>query len=275
MQFSQIVSPPLQNHGPGFSVRSIDWHAQGHPTSPVTQLDHFRVSGSPFGPHPHAGLCAVTYVLRDSPGGLRSRDSLGNDIMVGPGGIVWTQAARGLLHHELPAQPSRELQGLQFFVNLHASAKLRNPEVLWLEGRRVPVWRSDAGDDVYVVVGAFGGIVSPLRTAEPFTLLDIDLTDDLSLLASHDDLGVIYLLSGEILLQTAAQTQSLGASRALAVIGGGELRLVARSPARLLYLSGARIDEPKVAAGPFLMNTRQQVDDAMRRYHSGAMGQLV
>lgn len=274
MLLSQIVSPPLQDLGQGFSVRSIDWHTQGYPASPVTQLDHFRVVGSPFGPHPHAGVCAVTYVLRDSPGGLRSRDSLGNDIMVGPGGIVWTQAARGLLHHELPALPGRALQGLQFFVNLHASQKLVDPQVLWLDGWRVPGWRSDAGDDVHVVVGAFQDVVSPLQTAEPFTLLDVELTDSLTLTASAGDLGVIYLLSGDIQLHTADQTQTLDAFQALAVIGGGELKLVARSPARLVYLSGARIDEPKVAVGPFIMNTHQQVNDAMRRYHSGAMGQL-
>ena len=274
MQFSLIVSPPLQDHGPGFSVRSIDWHALGHPASPVIQLDHFRVSGTPFGPHPHAGFCAVTYVLRDSPGGLRSRDSLGNDIMVGPGGIVWTQAASGLLHHELPAQPGRELQGLQFFVNLHASQKLGDPQVLWLDGWRVPMWRSDAGDDVRVVVGAFRDAISPLQTVEPFTLLDIDLTDGLALAASPEGCGVIYLLSGDIQLQTGDQTQTLGASQALAVIGGGELRLAARRPSRLIYMSGARIDEPTMAVGPFLMNTQQQIDDAMRRYHSGAMGRL-
>ena len=147
--------------------------------------------------------------------------------------------------------------------------------MLWLDGGLVPVWRSSVGDEIRVVVGGFQDVVSPLQTIEPFTLLDIDLTDGLALTASPDDLGVVYLLSGEIQLHTTDQTQTLGASQALAVMGGGELRLVARSPARLIYLSGARIDEPKVAFGPFLMNTRQQVDDAMRRYHSGAMGQLL
>jgi redox-sensitive bicupin YhaK (pirin superfamily) len=80
--------------------------------------DEFRVTGRPFPPHPHAGFSAVTYVLEDSEGKLRSRDSLGNDLVTGPGGIVWTQAGSGLIHEELPADSNRELHAVQVFVNL-------------------------------------------------------------------------------------------------------------------------------------------------------------
>jgi pirin-like protein len=76
--------------------------------SPVLVFDDFRVRKLPFSPHPHAGFSAVTYVLEDSQRGLRSRTSLGNDIVVGPGGIVWTQAGRGVIHEEAPADADRE-----------------------------------------------------------------------------------------------------------------------------------------------------------------------
>jgi redox-sensitive bicupin YhaK (pirin superfamily) len=89
-------------------------------------------------PHPQAGFCAVTYVLEDSQGAVRSRDSLGNDVIMGPGGIVWTQAGSGVIHHEFPADNDRELHGIQIFVNLSAKDKLAAPRVLRLAGNEVP-----------------------------------------------------------------------------------------------------------------------------------------
>ncbi len=274
MQLSPVISPAMHSDGAGFSVHSITLHSLVDQACPVTTLDDFRVSGSPFGPHPHAGFSAVTYVLRDSPGSLRSRDSLGHDIVVGPGGIVWTEAARGLLHHEMPAQPGVELHGLQFFVNLHAHHKLSNPRVLWLDGGDVPVWRNDTGDCVRVVVGNFSNAVSPLAPAEPFTLLDIELNHRISLTASPDDYGVVYLMSGDALLSADGVQLALGQSQAVVLKGSGALRFSARGAARLIYLSGSRIDEPQVAVGPFIMNSEQQIKEAVSRYRSGEMGHL-
>lgn len=85
--------------------------------------------------------------------------------MVGAGGIVWTQAAKGLIHHELPAQSDKELHGLQFFVNLHAQHKWSEPCVFWLEKEEIPIWQNNTGNRVRVVVGEFEGKTSPLVPA--------------------------------------------------------------------------------------------------------------
>ena len=100
----------------------------GEEASLVALLDDFRVRGRPFPPHPHAGFSAVTYVLQASAGGLRSRYSLGHDLVVRPGGIVWTQAGSGVMHEEMPAPPDRELHGVQIFVNLSSKNKLAAPK---------------------------------------------------------------------------------------------------------------------------------------------------
>src|SRR5208337_4600014 len=113
VELSPIVAARAQGNS-AFSVQSVDLHALGDWASPVAALDHFRVRGRPFPPHPHAGFSAVTYVLEDSKAALRSRDSLGDDVVVGPGGIVWTEAGRGVMHEELPASDD-ELHGLQIF----------------------------------------------------------------------------------------------------------------------------------------------------------------
>jgi Pirin len=140
-------------------------------------------------PHPQAGFCALTYVLEDSQGAVRSRDSLGNDVIMGPGGIVWTQAGSGVIHHEFPADNDRELHGIQIFVNLSAKDKLAAPRVLRLAGNEVPEWRSDVGDRVRIVVGSFDGAWSPLIPVEPFTLLDVDLRRELSFSLPHAPTG--------------------------------------------------------------------------------------
>lgn len=99
------------------------------PDCPIAVLDDFRVRGEPFPPLPHAGFSAVAYVFEDSQSGLRSRDSLGDDVVIGPAGIVWTQAGSGVIHHEIPASDG-DLHVLQLFVNLSAKNKLIAPQML-------------------------------------------------------------------------------------------------------------------------------------------------
>src|SRR5271165_3647580 len=127
---------------PGFSsLQYLDLDALEVAAAPLAVLDDFRVTGMPFSPHPHAGFAAVTYVLEDSPGDLRSRASTGADLVVGPGGIVWTHAGSGVVHEEVPAEPGRELHGVQIFVNLSAKNKLTPARVLHLEPGEVPEWQ--------------------------------------------------------------------------------------------------------------------------------------
>lgn len=272
------ISAPLHGRAhssPLFSVNSLSLHAMGESTSPLIMLDDFRVSGRPFPPHPHAGFSAVTYVWEDSATGLRSADSLGHDVQVGPGGIVWTQAGRGVLHQEAPAVSGGELLGVQFFVNLSSAHKLSVPQTLWLDAAQVPVWSDDEGNSVRVVVGTHGDLVSSLEPAEPFTLLDIDLHSQLELEVRPPQRGLVYARSGPMRLTTPGGTTVLQSRQAATVWGSGKLHLAAASRARVLYLAGAAIHEPVVSHGPFIMNTRAQLADAMGRYETGQMGQLA
>ncbi|BEU98558.1 pirin family protein [Acidovorax sp. DW039] len=272
------ISAPLHGRvhsSPLFSVNSLPLHAMGESTSPLVMLDDFRVSGRPFPPHPHAGFSAVTYVWEDSATGLRSVDSLGHDVQVGPGGIVWTQAGRGVLHQEAPAVSGRELLGVQFFVNLSSAHKLSAPQTLWLDAAQVPVWSDDEGNSVRVVVGTHGGQASSLQPVEPFTLLDVDLHSQLELEVRPPQRGLVYARSGHVRVATPGAATLLEPGQAAAVRGSGKLHLTVASRARVLYLEGAAIHEPVVSHGPFIMNTRAQLADAIGRYETGQMGQLA
>ncbi|MGY3452975.1 redox-sensitive bicupin YhaK (pirin superfamily) [Bradyrhizobium sp. USDA 4353] len=237
-------------------------------------LDDFRVSGRPFPPHPHAGFSAVTYVFADSAGGLRSRDSLGNDVTVGAGGIVWTEAGNGVLHHEIPAD-ARELHGLQLFLKLSAGNELRAPRMLQLAGDEVPEWTSGDGDRVRVVVGSFNGVASPLVPAERFTLLDVTLRRGLDYALTPGEVAIIYATQGGLAITTDDGRRDLAEGEAIAVQGEGHAKLTADGATQLVIMSGPELREPIVVDGPFIMSSEAEIAAASTRYRAGLMGRLA
>jgi redox-sensitive bicupin YhaK (pirin superfamily) len=276
VQFSSAIPAQARGDGRSFTVQSIDLRELGERASPVVVLDDFRVRGRPFPPHPHAGFSAVTYVFEDSPGSLRTRTSLGNDIVVGPGGIVWTQAGSGVIHEEMPAESGRELHGLQVFVNLSAKNKLAPPQLFHLASGEVPELRNVGGDRVRVAVGSFGGRSSPLVPVEPFTLLEVELRREISFNLGNAHNALVYVRDGNLLLRAEDRAQEVTGKHALALFGGAAaVRIEALQPARFLFLSGAEIREPVLVHETFIMNDWSQLDDAMVRYRAGAMGHLA
>ena len=274
IQISPIIA--AKAHGTGaISVKSIDLDKLGEHASPLALLDDFRVSGQPFGPHPHAGFSAITYVFEDSKGSLRSRDSLGNDLVIGPGGIVWLQTGRGALHQEVPAEIGRELHGAQIYVNLSSKNKLAAPRTFWLQTSEVPEWRSETGDRVRVVVGSFKSVSSPLAPAEPFDLLDVSLKNEFTFSPRKAHNAIVYVLAGEIIARASDGEQNVPSEHAVALHGSdGCVTLKAVQPAHFLVLSGHEIREPALANGPFIMNEPSEIDAAFARYRAGEMGHL-
>jgi|SRR5579885_1887128 len=275
MTFSPIVAEQMQGGG-DFLVRSIDLAAVGPHASPVAVLDNFRVRGRPFPPHPHAGFSAVTYVFEDSEGDLRSRDSLGNDLVTGPGGVVWTQAGRGVIHEEMPARSDRELHGLQIFVNLRSHNKLIPPSVFRLTKDQVPEWDTSTGNRVRVVAGSFESVSSPLQPAEPFTMLDAQLLHEIGFTLERGRNALIYVLDGAVLVRAGDRAEVVTAKHALGLGGGSGLVTVHTDPhAHIILLSGEQIQEPVLVHGSFIMNDVYQVEQAVLRYEAGEMGRLT
>lgn len=273
IQFSDVIRTQSKAIGSTLSVDSLELANQR--SSPVMVMDDFRASGPTFGPHPHAGFSAITYVFQDSEGSLRNRDSLGNHVVVGPGGICWLQAASGAQHEEIPAD-EKELRGLQLFVNLSANKKLSKPKGFSLTSEQVPEWRGPGGDRVRVVVGSFAERASPLQPTEPFTLLDIDLHRSITYTLEEGHTAIVYARTGSVVVRSDTRQQGLSSGQALALFGGaGPLRVEASSRASVLLLSGRELHEPVVMTGPFIMNERSQIDAAIARYQSGQMGELA
>lgn len=260
---------------PGFTaLKFVDLRALGVYASPVVVLDDFRVTELPFSAHPHAGFAAVTYVFEDSAGSLRSRTSIGTDEVVSAGGVVWTQAGRGLVHEEIPADKGVELHGLQLFVNLTSEHKLSAPRVFVLHSADVPIWECPGGR-VRVVVGTFEGLSSPLVTDEPFTMLDVELETEISYPLEAGENTVLYVMNGDLRVRSGDQLREVGEGHALALTGAREtVGLDSTRSAHFLILSGVAINDPIVEEGPFIMNSRIQIEAALARYRSGEMGGL-
>jgi len=275
VQFSPVFDAQVRGND-AFSIKALDLSQLAELGCPVLAVDEFRARGTPFPPHPHAGFSAVTYVFEDSHSGLRSRTSLGDDVVIGPGGIVWTEAGRGVIHHELPAEADRELHGLQIFVNLCAKNKLVAPRMLRLASEEVPEWRSAAGDSVRVVVGSFEPLSSPLMPAEPFTLLDVQLSRATSFNVPEDHFTLVYVLGGSILIRAGGRRQKVTNGRGIALYGGtGQAIFNCLEAAHFVLLMGNAIHEPLVIDGPFIMNQRSEIEAAAERYRAGAMGELA
>lgn len=274
IQLSAVLA--AQSHARGSHYfRALELTGEAKIASPVTVMFDSRATGRPISPHPHAGFSAVTYIFEDSAGGLRNRDSLGNDVTVGPGGIVWTEAGRGVVHHEMPADRDRELHGLVVFVNMARKNKLTTPRVMWLQGGEVPIWRNEAGDRVRVVVGAYGGISSPLLPLEPFTFLDAQIETELSFDLQVGQNAIAYVARGQVQIHAGGAERKIGGSQAVALYGGGgAAKFEALGPSQLVLLSGAAIDEPLLFDFPFIMNDQAQIAAAEVRFRSGAMGAL-
>jgi redox-sensitive bicupin YhaK (pirin superfamily) len=271
---SRAVRATSQGDGAGLTVRTPDLQAFGG-APPIVMLDDFRATISPFPPHPHAGFSAVTYVFPDSPGGLRSRTSRGDDLVVGPGGIVWTEAGRGIIHEERPSERGRALHGAQIFVNLHARNKLAEPRVYGLRSDQIPLWRESGRDRVRVIAGAFAEARSPLALLEPFSFLDIDLQSRITLDLPYAHNALFYALEGTAEIRAGEETRRISSKEVLAArSGGGSLSMEAIHGAKVLFLSGADPRERTVIRGPFIMNNNSQIADSIARYETGAMGHL-
>lgn len=262
-----------------FSVRRALPDRQRHSIGPWVFLDHFgplRVTPGKdgVGPHPHAGIETVTYILS---GRQQHRDSAGHTGIVSAGGAQWMTAGRGIVHAETPLPLTDEehtLHGIQLWTTLPRAKKQMEPRYQNLTADTIPAVSRD-GATVRVVGGEFAGAKGPgdslmplllaHATLSPGAILDEAVPPDFELAA--------YVIAGE------ASIEGVSAKRGeLAILAGGAPRLVVHNhsaaPLDLLVLGGAPAEGPLVFHGPFVMNSLDQVRAAEIAYRTGRMGKL-
>lgn len=263
MSTPRLLTPQRHSIGTGFQAEG--WREPLALLDPFILVDHFRMVESVFAPHPHAGFSAVTYLFDDSGTGMVSRDSLGGEHEILPGGLHWTLAGRGVIHDEYPAEAGRQAHGLQIFVNLPAEQKLREPAVMRLSPEQMPRRTGDGWRAVQV----FGGTAElPLPWPTALAIVDVEAG------ASYRP----HLADGEqgfaIVVQGSGQADALPLATGRALHLPATVSLRADEPLRLAVFSGRPLAEPIVRHGPFVMSDEGQVVAALQRFQSGAMGRL-
>jgi quercetin 2,3-dioxygenase len=281
-----IYSAPRQHWvGDGFPVRSLFSHdSHGEHVSPFLLLDYagpadFTPTDKPrgVGTHPHRGFETVTIVYK---GEVAHRDSTGKGGTIGPGDVQWMTAAGGILHEEFhsPAftRQGGTLEMVQLWVNLPAKDKNAAPGYQTLLDRDIPaVELPDGAGTLRVIAGEHDGHRGPAHTFTPIDLWDVRLrrggTASLTLPEGHT-VGVV-VLKGTV--QVNGEAIAREAQLVLLDRAGGEITLEANGDASLLILSGEPIDEPVVMHGPFVMNTADEIRQAMKDFQSGRFGEIA
>ena len=230
-------------------------------------------SESGVGPHPHRGFSPVTFVFK---GGVQHQDSLGNNETVLQGGTQWINAGKGIIHSERPTKEMVEHGGeneiIQFWVNTPGKYKMENPDYLPLSKEDTPViYKENAV--VQIVAGEFEDVVGPAKTYSPQTLLRFETKSgaELSIDLPKSYNTLIYLLDGAI--ESCGKT--IREKEMVWFDNDGDcVQLKVTKSARFILLSGEPIGEPLVTYGPFVMNSQEEINQAIIDYQNGEMGNL-
>ena len=274
----QRVIPSIPaSDGAGVKLRRSLGASQLERHDPFLMLDEFY-SDDPndylagFPSHPHRGFETVTYML---DGHMRHEDSHGNRGDLGPGDVQWMSAARGIIHSEMPQQTEGRMRGFQLWLNLPAKEKMKPAAYRDIAAREIPVV-SKEGTSVRVIAGSFGSTVGPIRggSTDPY-YLDVHLEPGAvfegALPAGHN--AFLYVYEGDALV---GEERTPLAHRSAGLLSSKEdaVRLEAgASGARVLLLAGKPLREPVVQYGPFVMNTRQEIEQAIADYQAGTLSQ--
>jgi redox-sensitive bicupin YhaK (pirin superfamily) len=264
-----ITRRPLP--GPGLDPRQLD---------PFLFLNHHGPQvygrdnrGLPFGPHPHRGFETVTFILQ---GSLAHRDSGGHESVINEGGVQWMTAGSGLIHEEVSPRAFLESGGpleiLQLWVNLPARLKMTPPRYTGLQQDAIPALPTpDGRGTVNLIAGSWNGRQGPFESLTGVFMSTVTLATGGSVrfegLAGRN--VFLYVVSGTIRTGDASAQQH----RLLQLSDEGDMvDIVAESDAVLLFGHAEPIGEPVVAHGPFVMNTREEIQQAARDYMDGKFG---
>ena len=260
----RAVDVTLQDRGGGFVV-ARPFQALQLDVDPFLMIDWFSMTKDPFGPHPHAGFSAVTWLLPRSEGGIHNRDTLGDDSTFGPGELHWFEAARGAMHNEQPNGPG-PTQGLQIFVNLPAALKHEPPKSYRGHARDIPVV-DVGGSKIRVVVGAFEGRTSPVVPSTPgVAILDVEVNGTVNIPIPRDHNAVVVTTSGDVAVN--------GDHSNVVLLDNDGDGVVLSGSGSAVLLHGKPLNEPVFAGGPFVMSNSDDLNDAFARYRRGEMGKL-
>jgi quercetin 2,3-dioxygenase len=286
MTSTQTASRPVErivrgmptSDGAGVKLRRVIGQPQLPDLDPFLMLDEFGTDRAEdyiagFPDHPHRGFETVTYML---DGRMRHRDNHGNEGVLVPGSVQWMTAGRGLVHSEMPEQQEGRMRGFQLWLNLPAKEKMTAPKYQEFGPERIPTANPAVGVSVKVIAGKVAGISGPIfQPATDPTYLDLTIEPGAEFVQAlpADYAAFLYVYEGAV---RVGGEQNPVRTHELAVLGeGSEIRLQGVSAgtdgkdARAILVAGRPLREPVAKYGPFVMNTREELQQAFLDYQSG------
>ena len=280
-----IYRAPRQHWvGDGFPVRSLfSYQSHGKQLSPFLLLDYAGpMDFTPtqhrrgVGQHPHRGFETVTIVY---DGEVEHRDSTGKGGVIGPGDVQWMTAGGGILHEEFHSDAFAKRGGafemVQLWVNLPVKDKMTAPGYQAIRSETIPqvTLPEDAGS-LRVIAGEYAGENGPANTFSPLNVWDIRLNNGKSTEFSLPDGWNTALIVLRGTVQVNGDAIARDAEMVLLDSAGSHFTVEANNDAALLLLSGEPIDEPIIGYGPFVMNTQEQIAEAIADFNSGRFGSM-
>ena len=271
IEVSNIIDPIPASDGAGVKLkRSIG--VEPNYFDPFLMLDEFGSENSEdyiagFPPHPHRGIETVTYMLA---GDFEHKDSTGGQGRMTAGDVQWMKTGSGIIHSEMPAMKEGKLHGFQLWINMPASMKMDKPEYHYIDADKMSVHKDD-DKQIKVIAGKFQKAEGPIKkhNVEP-VYFDVELKKDkefnFEIPSSHN--SFIYLIKGEIKIGEK-EHDKVKDSTLILLTRGEKLKVTALTEAKFLLISGKPIGEQIARGGPFVMNTKQEILQAIDDYHNG------
>ena len=272
-----IIKPQPVLEGAGVKLkRSIATATLDH-LDPFLLFDHFGSSNPDdyikgFPMHPHRGIETVTYMIE---GEVNHKDSMGNSGSISGGDIQWMTAGGGIMHEEMPRPNQREMVGFQLWVNLPASLKMTTPRYQNIASEQIPEINREDGVFIRVIAGEMDGIRGPVSDifADP-TYLDITIPANgaFSYPCEHGHTVFAYVFEGQGVFGAGGRQNDELVSQPCLVVMGEAGFFVARAtelPVRFLLITGKPLKEPIARYGPFVMNTQEEIQQALKDLENG------
>jgi len=273
----RLVTGQATSDGAGVKLNRVLTQDLQHRLDPFLMLDAFG-SDKPddyiagFPDHPHRGFETVTYMIA---GRMLHRDSAGHEGLLQNGGVQWMTAGKGVIHSEIPQQEEGTMEGFQLWLNLHSTEKMNAPWYRDFQNDQLPKLHTPAGVAVTVIAGASHGVQGAVtREITQPLYLDVHMPQgtrfEQTLPADHN--AFLYVYRGEITIggQTVpVQCMAILANTAQAY----GVVIEASADAKLILISGKPLKEPIVQYGPFVMNSKDEIYQAMSDFRDGRLGE--
>ena len=266
----KVVRGMPTSDGAGVKLRRVIGQPGLSELDPFLMLDEFGTDAAAdyiagFPEHPHRGFETVTYML---DGRMRHRDNHGHEGVLVPGSVQWMTAGRGIVHSEMPEQQEGRMRGFQLWLNLPARDKMTEPKYQEFGPDRIPIAAPAPGVSVKVIAGEVGAVKGPIeQPATDPTYLDVALNvgAQYSHVLPEQHSAFMYVFEGAVRVGDSV----INAGQ-LAVLGeGAEIRLSGEKESRAILVAGRPLKEPVARYGPFVMNSREQLIQAVEDFQNG------